>query len=51
MMIEGQQTATPCRTPVIVDRGRVDVVDDDRGMLVKEPKQLKHYSACIQNAK
>ena len=34
-----------------LDRGRVDVVDDDRGMLVQEPKQPEHHSTCKRNAK
>ena len=34
-----------------LDGGRVDVVDDDRGILVQEPKQPEHYSTCNQNAK
>ena len=33
-----------------VARGYVDV-DDDRRMLVQEPKQPEHYSTCNQNVK
>ena len=31
-----------------LDRGRVDIVDDNRGMLVQELKQPGHYSTCNQ---
>ena len=34
-----------------VNRGHVDVVVDDRGMLAQEPKQPKHHSTCKRNAK
>ena len=34
-----------------LDRGSVDIVVDDRGMLVQESKQPEHYSTCNQNAK
>jgi len=27
-----------------VDRERVGLIDDGRGMLVQQPKQMKHYS-------
>jgi len=33
-----------------VDRGRVDLIDDDRVILVHVPKQLEHYSICNRNA-
>ena len=29
-----------------LDRERVYVVDDDRGMLLQEPKQPEHYITC-----
>ena len=34
-----------------LDSRRVDVVDDDRGMLVQELKQPTYYNTCKQNAK
>jgi len=34
-----------------LDRGRVGVVDDDRGILTQAPKQPEYYSTCNQNAK
>ena len=34
-----------------LDRGRVGIVDDDRGMLVQASKQLEYYSTCNRNAK
>ena len=34
-----------------VDRGCVDIVDDDWEMLVQETKQSQHYSTCNQNTK
>jgi len=34
-----------------LDRGRVGVVDDDRGMLIQASKQLEYYSTCNGNAK
>ena len=34
-----------------LDRERVDVVDDDRGTLVQEPKSPEYYNTCKRNAK
>ena len=34
-----------------LDSRHVDVVDDDRGILVQEPKQPEYYTTCKRNAK
>ena len=34
-----------------LDRGRVDIVDDDKGMLVQEPNQPEYYNTYKQNTK
>jgi len=51
MDVRAMERVDGCNVGNCLDRGRVGVVDDGRGMLVQASKQLEYYSTCNRNAK